>query len=77
MIFFEVPYINLPAMGLMSASSIEAMLPAESRCEIKSQKTYFSDETYRHHGDLVKECFSDTLSWYAVQTEQKTDSPFL
>jgi hypothetical protein len=70
-IFYEVPHINLPAMGLISVASIEAQLPNESRCEIKYQRTFFSDETYRNHGDLIKECLQDTLNWYSKQSEAK------
>ena len=64
LVFYEVPYINLPSVGLITSSNIERGIKGDCKPEILTKRTYFSDQEYAAYGELVEDCLKDTVNWY-------------
>ena len=79
LILYELPYINLPANGLVSLNSIESSIKItkEVKVEIKVEDSYIAEESFELVTDLCRDAFLDTAKWYLAEVDSKVPNPYL
>ena len=80
LLIYDLPYINLPASGLLSLNSIETAIkngPKEVKIEIKVEEAYIADAAYELVPTLCKEALLDTVKWYLAEIDSKVPNPYL
>jgi hypothetical protein len=80
LLIYDLPYINLPASGLLSLNSIETAIkngPKEVKIEINVDEAYIADAAYELVPILCKDAFLDTVKWYLAEIDSKVPNPYL
>lgn len=80
LILYELPYINLPANGLISLNSIESAIKTSKevvKVDIKVEESYIAEESFELVTDLCRDAFQDTTKWYLSEVDSKVPNPYL
>ena len=79
LILYELPYINLPANGLLSLNGIELTLKnaKEVKVEVKVEESYIADASFELVTELCRDAFLDTVRWYVAEADSKIPNPYL
>ena len=76
-IIYELPFINLPAQSIPSAATVnEAVELSHQDVNTEIKYVYIADDSIVILPKVCETALADTVKWYTLQVESKSDNPF-